>query len=320
MSLIPRLILIDKPAGLTSFQALYPLKRELGTKKVGHCGTLDKFASGLLIICAGKATSFVPAFTGMDKEYLADVRFGAETDTLDPEGAIVGTGPLPSRSSVEAALPKFLGVSLQVPPVFSALHVDGKRAYKLARAGKVPEMEARSIHIHEIDIVSYDGESGTARIRVVCSKGTYIRSLARDLGLACGSRAYLVGLRRTKIGAFNVDDAVAPDEFVAGIHAVDGMDLAAAVPGAAGIEIDASEARSLLTGRLDKATAAKFDARIAADPATAELLPILAGVCVGSFSPPPTGHTASATVGATGRTIEYRTNWILAADELGRLL
>jgi len=202
---------IRKPAGLTSFQALGPIKRKLVSGKVGHAGTLDRFATGLLVVMAGGYSRLAPYFTALDKRYLALVRFGAETATLDPEGAVVAEAAPPSQAAIEAALPAFRGPILQSPPAYSALHIDGKRAYERVLAGEEPEMKPRPVVIHELELLSYDGRD--ARIAVRCSSGTYIRSLARDLALALGSRASLAELERGAIGPIFLDQAVLPADF-----------------------------------------------------------------------------------------------------------
>ncbi|MBL8966577.1 MAG: tRNA pseudouridine(55) synthase TruB [Spirochaetaceae bacterium] len=202
---------IRKPAGLTSFQALGPIKRKLGSGKVGHAGTLDRFATGLLVVMAGGYSRLAPYFTALDKRYLALVRFGAETATLDPEGAVVAEAPPPSLVALEAALPAFRGPILQRPPAYSALHIDGKRAYERVLAGEEPEMKPRPVVIHELELLSYDGRD--ALIAVRCSSGTYIRSLARDLALAVGSRASLAELERGAIGPILLEGAVLPADF-----------------------------------------------------------------------------------------------------------
>jgi tRNA pseudouridine55 synthase len=202
-------LLLDKASGQTSFEALGLVKRALGTGRIGHTGTLDKFASGLLVVLAGRATKLSPWVSHCDKTYLGGVFFGVETDTLDPEGAVVAQGPLPSLRQVEDALDRFRGKFLQIPPVYSAIHVAGRRASELARSGEIPEMKTRPVTIHEIAVVSW--EPPLARIRVRCSSGTYIRSLARDIALASGSRAHLAELRRLAVAGFSVGEALAPD-------------------------------------------------------------------------------------------------------------
>lgn len=207
----PGLILLDKPEGITSFTALNDIKKKLATKKVGHTGTLDKFACGLLLVLVGKMTKLNPFFTGMDKEYVADIQFGVETDTLDPEGEVVRECPAPGLAEVEKVLPDFLGEIIQTPPVYSAVHINGERASRLARAGRQVEMPQRKVRIHSLEVL--DGKDSCMTIKVACSKGTYIRSLARDLGLAAGSCAYVVRLKRTKVGAFELRDAVGEADF-----------------------------------------------------------------------------------------------------------
>lgn len=205
------LVLIDKPVGVTSFKALSSVKKALKNKKAGHAGTLDKFASGLLIVAIGGYTRLISVFEGLEKEYEGTICFGKTTATLDPEGAFEGDAPLPSLSVLESVLPLFQGEIDQVPPVFSAIHVDGKRAYQRRLAGEDVKMKPRKVTIHEIRLIEWD--EPFLSIRVKCSKGTYIRALARDIGEACGSLAYLSSLRRTGIGKFSVSDAVSPEKF-----------------------------------------------------------------------------------------------------------
>ncbi len=176
---------------------------------MGHAGTLDKFATGLLIVVTGWCTRLVPWFTGLDKRYLAEIRFGEETATLDPEGEVIATAGIPERSGVEAALEKFVGPLEQVPPAYSAVHASGTRAHKLARAGKEVDLPARKIEVYGLEIVSYSPPDLT--VAVHCSKGTYVRSLARDIGTTAGSRAYVRSLRRTHVGPFVVSAALAPE-------------------------------------------------------------------------------------------------------------
>ncbi|MDR0552437.1 MAG: tRNA pseudouridine(55) synthase TruB [Spirochaetaceae bacterium] len=227
-------LLYDKPEGVTSFEALYPIKRALGSGKVGHTGTLDKFASGLLVVLEGRALKLARFFSGCSKRYIAAVRFGQETETLDPEGRVIAQAPPPTPAALEAALPAFRGQIMQTPPLYSAVHIDGKRAHKLARkraaSGGAPDgtdcafaatgadgadlearITARPVTIHSLDLLSYSPEPQTdfysAVISVHCTSGTYIRSLARDIARACGSRASLSALRRLSVGGFSVDAA-----------------------------------------------------------------------------------------------------------------
>jgi tRNA pseudouridine55 synthase len=198
-------LLVSKPPGITSFQTLGGIKKAFTPSKVGHTGTLDKFASGLLLVLVGRAVKLAPWFSGSDKEYRGTVFLGAETDTLDPEGAEVAWGPVPSREALDAALDQFRGPIWQAPPVYSAVHREGTRAYLLARAGKQVVMEKRRVTIYSLDLEAYDPP--LARIAVRCSKGVYIRSLARDIALAAGSRGYLSALTRTGIAGFSLAEA-----------------------------------------------------------------------------------------------------------------
>ncbi|MDR2619080.1 MAG: tRNA pseudouridine(55) synthase TruB [Treponema sp.] len=205
------LLLLKKSPGITSFESLAIVKKALHTGKVGHTGTLDKFASGLLIVLTGKALKLAPWFSLCRKEYEGRIRFGLETDTLDPEGAPVAEGKIPSREDVEAALSGFRGQILQAPPAYSAVHVDGRRASDLARQGTAPEMKKRPVTVYSLEILSWDPPSAT--VRVCCSAGTYIRSLARDIALAAGTRAHLSALVRTGIGGFRLDRAFDPEAY-----------------------------------------------------------------------------------------------------------
>jgi tRNA pseudouridine55 synthase len=185
------------------------VKRAAGTKKAGHTGTLDKFATGLLLVCTGWCTRIIPWFVGMDKKYDAVFRFGQQTETLDPEGIVVHEAPLPTRGAIESVLDQFRGRISQIPPVYSAVHTGGQRAYQLARQGKEVELKPRDVQIFQIQLTSFDPPN--VGFSFHCSKGTYIRSLARDIAVACGSRAYVVELRRSSIGPFSVDGAVQTD-------------------------------------------------------------------------------------------------------------
>lgn len=202
---------ICKPAGLSSFAALGPLKRSLNCSKLGHTGTLDPFATGLLVVLVGPYSHLAPIFSTLDKRYRATLRLGVETDTLDPEGRVVEELPPPSREAFEAALGQFRGPILQRPPAYSALHVDGKRAYERARAGEEVDLPARPVTIYELALESFETESAVISMR--CSSGTYVRSLARDLARAAGSCASLAALERSSIGPFTLETAVRPEDF-----------------------------------------------------------------------------------------------------------
>jgi len=198
-------ILFDKPAGQTSFTSLNLFKKTFHGSRVGHTGTLDSFATGLLVVMAGSYSRLASWFVGLDKVYEAEIRFGVETDTLDPNGAITRSGNVPSLEALERVIPAFIGTIQQVPPEYSAIHVAGERASDLARKGESFKLLPRKIEIFSLEIVSFSGD--TAKIVVHCSSGTYIRALARDIAAACGSCAYVSGLRRTKVGPFSVADA-----------------------------------------------------------------------------------------------------------------
>ena len=200
------LILLNKRPGLTSFDSLAEIKRAIHSGKAGHTGTLDKFAEGLMIVLTGKALKLSKLFTHVDKQYNGTIRFGIETDTLDPEGANIAEAPLPSRGDVERALAMFAGKIEQAPPEYSAIHIDGQRASQLARQGKAPEMKKRPVEIMRLELTFWDPPF--AGIAVHCSSGTYIRSLARDIAIEAGSRAHLTSLKRTRIAGFRIEDAV----------------------------------------------------------------------------------------------------------------
>lgn len=201
--------LVDKPVGPTSFRVVQQVRRALQIKKVGHTGTLDPFASGLLILCAGRrATRIIPRLMGGDKLYEATLQLGVETDTLDCQGRVLAIRPVPflDLPTVEACLAKFRGEIMQAPPAFSALKHEGKPLYQYARRGIVIEKAARPVFVSELDCTSL-GE-GTMGIRVRCSKGTYIRSLAADIGQSLGCGAHLLALRRWENGPFSVTSAL----------------------------------------------------------------------------------------------------------------
>ncbi len=206
-------LLIDKPAGPTSNNVLQQIKRvlkgSLGTRvKFGHAGTLDSFASGLLLVLAGNSTRLTPWFMHQTKEYDAVFRFGVETDTLDPLGTITVECDPPTKEQLVSVLPQFEGSIMQVPPQYSAVHSRGERAYRQVMRGEQPDLKARPVMVERCSLQWWDGKSARCSIR--CSAGTYVRALARDIGLACGSRAYVEALRRTRIGPFSIEDAVNP--------------------------------------------------------------------------------------------------------------
>jgi tRNA pseudouridine(55) synthase len=220
--LIPSFVLLNKEAGISSFQAMNQLKKDIGDKRVGHCGTLDPFADGLLLALTGRITKFMTYMADFDKVYEAVLRFGEETDTLDPTGKVTAEGrPLPELGAVTEAAVAFQGEIMQVPPSFSAVHVDGKRAYKLARRGAELDIPAKKVTIYSFEILEY--KAPDLRFRVRCSGGTYIRAIARDLAAVCGTVGYLKELHRTAIGPFRVD-GIEPGTYRL-LPAADGMGL-----------------------------------------------------------------------------------------------
>lgn len=203
---------IDKPYRISSFGALahvrYVLSRTLGYKvKIGHAGTLDPLATGVLILCTGKATKRIEEFQGQTKEYTATLQLGATTASYDMEHEVNVSFPTEhiTRELINDTLPQFIGNIEQIPPTYSAVKVNGDRAYELRRAGEEVKLKPKHIHIDEIEVVDFDVEKMQLSLRVVCGKGTYIRALARDLGRALNSGAYLTALRRTRVGDFTID-------------------------------------------------------------------------------------------------------------------
>jgi len=210
--------LIDKPAGMTSFTIVRRIRRLLGIKKVGHAGTLDPFASGLLIVCAGRpATRQVDLFMGGRKTYQARLQLGVETTTLDPEGSVVATRPVPEldEAALIACLRRHVGPQMQAPPPFSAAKHKGKPLYVYARKGVRIEKPAKPIEIFRLELLSYDAVAGQVSIEVECSRGAYIRVVAADIGQALGCGAHLVALRRIRSGRFNVEDGLPGEELFA---------------------------------------------------------------------------------------------------------
>lgn len=211
------IVLLAKQSGITSFSALWQVKNALSLKKIGHTGTLDTFADGLLVVLIGKYTKLASYFTGCEKEYIADIQFGQETDTLDPDGTVVRETPLPVHKDLCSVLPSFIGSISQIPPVYSALHIDGQRASRRVRNGENLDMPGRTVQISQVELLESRDADGLpcsdesrvdrCHIRVRCSAGTYIRSLARDIAQACGSSAHLRSLRRTLSGPFILDKA-----------------------------------------------------------------------------------------------------------------
>lgn len=212
---VDSIVLYAKQSGPTSFSSLNAVKHALNTRKVGHTGTLDSFAQGLLVVCAGRLTRLAGNITEFDKSYKAVIKFGEETDTLEYTGNVIRTAELPDLQSLKNAVKKYTGEQDQIPPDFSAIHIDGKRASDLSRQGKEIELPKRRITVYSAELIDYRlndaGKVEYCQIDFSVSKGTYIRSLARDIANECNSAGHLAGLYRTKVGNFRIEDAAGYD-------------------------------------------------------------------------------------------------------------
>ena len=215
------ILYINKPYRMTSFGALAYVRTRLSKKlhvkrlKTGHAGTLDPLATGVLVLCTGKATKRIESLQYATKEYTATLQLGATTPSYDMEHEVDRTYPVDhiTRELIEQTLPRFVGEIQQVPPVFSACNVNGKRAYNIARKGETVELQPKTLRIDELELIDYDPVTQQMSIRVVCGKGTYIRALARDIGEALGSGAYLTALCRTRVGDVRIEDCLTLDGF-----------------------------------------------------------------------------------------------------------
>ena len=215
------IIYINKPYGMSSFGALAfvrtRISKKVGVKRIktGHAGTLDPLATGVLILCTGKCTKQIPYLQYHTKEYTATLQFGATTASYDREHTVNHTYPTThiTEEKVREALKLFQGDIMQVPPTYSAVHVDGKRAYELRRKDREVTLQAKPVRVDEIELLWYDDQKKQAQIRVVCGKGTYIRSLGRDIGRALGSGAFLTQLCRTRLGDVRIEDCITLDNF-----------------------------------------------------------------------------------------------------------
>jgi len=248
-------LVLDKPVGMTSTQAVGAVRRLFDARKAGHAGTLDPLATGVLPIALGEATKTVPYAVDGTKHYRFTVRWGAGTDTDDAEGRITETRELrPAREAVEALLPRFTGSILQTPPAFSAIKVDGNRAYDLARAGEVVELEARLVQIDSLDLRDMP-DADTAVFEARCGKGTYVRALARDMGSELECLGHLIALRRTRVAPFDEAQAVrlsdleaAAEEGEDALHALL-LPIEAALQDLAAISVGQNDAARLLRGQ-----------------------------------------------------------------------
>lgn len=210
------IIPVNKPLEWSSFQVVKFIRNRIPVKKVGHSGTLDPKATGLLVLCCGKATKSISMIQEQQKVYIADIRFGASTPSYDSATEADQTAPFDhiTEEQITTILnSEFIGSIMQIPPMFSALKRDGKRLYKLARVGEVVELQPRPVQVHEIQVISF--KNPNLKLKITCGKGTYIRSIAHDLGKKVGSFAYLSALERTEIGSFTVENAWQPEQFEA---------------------------------------------------------------------------------------------------------
>jgi len=273
------LLLVDKPQGVTSHDVVARARRLLGTRKVGHAGTLDPMATGLLLLGVDSATRLLTYLVGLDKEYTATIRLGVATDTDDAEGEVVDTRDASgvTDAAISAGIGELTGAIEQVPSTYSAIKVDGRRAYDRARSGEQVELTARPVTIHAFELLASrrDGDLVDLDVRVACSSGTYIRALARDLGAGLDVGGHLTALRRTRVGPFAVADAVQlpdprehPDAVAPGL--LEPADVAAQLFPV--VHLDADQTRDLAHGKrveldepdADLAAALTPDGRLAA--------------------------------------------------------
>ena len=236
------LVLVDKPKGITSHDAVDAVRRALGTRKVGHAGTLDPMATGLLVMGVGRATRFLRFLADLDKEYEGIARLGVETDTLDAEGEVVRTAEVDvDEAAVREVMAALTGEIEQRPPAYSAVKVGGERLYRAARRGEEVEAPLRRVHVVSFDLVRF--EAPDVDFRVVCSSGTYVRSLAADLGARLGCGAHLTHLVRTRIGPYRRAEAAAPDDVS------EPLPIERAVAHLPRVDLDEEEARAARHGR-----------------------------------------------------------------------
>ncbi|HAX91193.1 MAG TPA: tRNA pseudouridine(55) synthase TruB [Rhodospirillaceae bacterium] len=246
-------LILDKPLGLTSTQAIGKARRILGGKKVGHGGTLDPLATGILPLAFGEATKVIPYVMDGEKEYLFTVTWGQQRTTDDAEGEVMTVSDCrPDEKSIREALSSFVGEIDQTPPTFSAIKIGGQRAYDLARAGKPPEMTPRKVRIDSLELLSMPSPD-CADFKVRCGKGTYIRSLGRDLALKLGTFGYISALRRTKVGPFTLENAFSLEklqELSDNGHALTALlAIGSALDDIPGLTLTASEAQRLRAGQ-----------------------------------------------------------------------
>ncbi len=239
------ILLVQKPIGITSHDVVNSIRRKFGTKRVGHAGTLDPLATGLLVVAVGPATRFLQYLPLEPKEYVGRVTFGYGTSTYDGEGVPSEVRPVPEDlgAAIEAQLPNFRGLIQQLPPMYSAVKVGGKPLYEYARNGQELKREPRTVHITHFEVEEIDGN--TATCRVICSGGTYIRSLANDLGDSVGCGAYLSSLVRTRVGRFALEQGVPLDE----VSKADLLPLDEALPPMPLVQLDEGQVAQIREGR-----------------------------------------------------------------------
>lgn len=248
MTQIEGVLNIDKPSGISSHDVVARIRLITGIRRVGHTGTLDPLATGLLIVCLGRATRLAEYLAGQKKEYLATIRLGQETNTFDAEGTILADKPVNvSKSQLLVTLDQFKGKIKQIPPMYSAVKIDGQPLYRQARQGKVIDRPAREVTIFELELCRW--QSPDVEIRLVCSSGTYVRAIAHDLGQSLGCGAYLLGLRRTAVGNHRIDAAISLED----LQKSDWQDFLqpsdVAVSHLAGVVLAEKEAVSLYQGQ-----------------------------------------------------------------------
>lgn len=246
---------VDKPAGMTSTAVVGAVRRLTNAAKVGHGGTLDPLATGVLPIALGEATKTVAYVMDGEKEYEFTVRWGEERDTDDAEGQVTAVSDLrPCLDAITAALPQFIGDIEQSPPAFSALKVDGERAYDAARRGEALELAPRTVTVHRLQVAHHDPESGETRFHLACGKGTYVRAIARDLGRFLGCRGYVTALRRTRVGPFRASAAISLDKLNDFGHSAPPekglLTVATALDDIPALAITAEEANRLKSGQV----------------------------------------------------------------------
>lgn len=255
-------LVIDKPLGITSSKVVGKVKFLTKAQKVGHGGTLDPLASGILPIGLGEATKTMPFIVDATKEYGFTVRFGTATDSDDLEGNVIEEGGrIPQESEILGVLPSFTGTIDQIPPAYSAIKVDGKRAYALARDGETVELKPRPVEIHALSMTSFDTVAGEASFHVTCGKGTYVRSLARDIAKAVGSCGHVVALRRLRVGPFTLDHAISLEKLEELGHSAPAVDyvspITTALDDIPAVAVTDAEAGRIRCGQTIQLSAAK---------------------------------------------------------------